>query len=98
VEANITALLTRSRFLDVVTNKSADISYYLARRQLSAQRGDHCLRSEDYTSTYCFGQAPHLVYLDMMPLSSMPKGIGIWIGEATTQAGAGCCGASAGTS
>src|ERR1700733_2053365 len=68
-------------FLDVVTNKSADVvRIYLppdANCLLSVT--DHCLRSRDYVNVIVADKQPLLQYLDMEEaVNHCTKGIGIW--------------------
>jgi xylulose-5-phosphate/fructose-6-phosphate phosphoketolase len=76
-------------FLDVVTNKSAEIvRIYLppdANCLLSV--ADHCLRSTDYVNVIVADKQSHLQYLDMdAAVKHCTKGIGIW-DWASTDAG-----------
>ncbi len=68
-------------FLDVVTNKSADVvRIYLppdANCLLSV--ADHCLRSRDYVNVIVADKQDHLQYLAMdEAVTHCTKGIGIW--------------------
>ena len=68
-------------FLDVVTNKSADVvRIYLppdANCLLSVT--DHCLRSRDYVNVIVADKQEHLQYLTMeQAVNHCTKGIGIW--------------------
>ena len=68
-------------FLDVVTNKSADVvRIYLppdANCLLSV--ADHCLRSRDYVNVIVADKQDHLQYLTMEEaINHCTKGIGIW--------------------
>ena len=68
-------------FLDVVTNKSADVvRIYLppdANCLLSV--ADHCLRSRDYVNVIVADKQDHLQYLNMDDaVTHCTKGIGIW--------------------
>ena len=68
-------------FLDVVTNKSADVvRIYLppdANCLLSV--ADHCLRSRDYVNVIVADKQDHLQYLSMdEAVMHCTKGIGIW--------------------
>jgi xylulose-5-phosphate/fructose-6-phosphate phosphoketolase len=68
-------------FLDVVTNKSADVvRIYLppdANCLLSV--ADHCLRSRDYVNVIVADKQEHLQYLTMADaVTHCTKGIGIW--------------------
>ena len=68
-------------FLDVVTNKSADVvRIYLppdANCLLSVT--DHCLRSRDYVNVIVADKQDHLQYLSMEDaVNHCTKGIGIW--------------------
>jgi xylulose-5-phosphate/fructose-6-phosphate phosphoketolase len=68
-------------FLDVVTNKSADVvRIYLppdANCLLSVT--DHCLRSRDYVNVIVADKQEHLQYLTMEEaVNDCTKGIGIW--------------------
>ncbi len=68
-------------FLDVVTNKSADVvRIYLppdANCLLSV--ADHCLRSRDYVNVIVADKQDHLQYLTMdEAINHCTKGIGIW--------------------
>jgi xylulose-5-phosphate/fructose-6-phosphate phosphoketolase len=68
-------------FLDVVTNKSADVvRIYLppdANCLLSV--ADHCLRSRDYVNVIVADKQDHLQYLGMEDaVTHCTKGIGIW--------------------
>jgi xylulose-5-phosphate/fructose-6-phosphate phosphoketolase len=68
-------------FLDVVSNKSADITriYLPPDANCLLSVADHCLRSEDYVNVIVSDKQPHLVYLDMdAAITHCTKGIGIW--------------------
>ena len=68
-------------FLDVVSNKSADITriYLPPDANCLLSVADHCLRSEDYVNVIVADKQPHLVYLDMdAAIIHCTKGIGIW--------------------
>jgi xylulose-5-phosphate/fructose-6-phosphate phosphoketolase len=68
-------------FLDVVSNKSADITriYLPPDANCLLSVADHCLRSEDYVNVIVSDKQPHLVYLDMdAAIIHCTKGIGIW--------------------
>jgi xylulose-5-phosphate/fructose-6-phosphate phosphoketolase len=68
-------------FLDVVSNKSADITriYLPPDANCLLSVADHCLRSEDYVNVIISDKQPHLVYLDMeAAITHCTKGIGIW--------------------
>jgi xylulose-5-phosphate/fructose-6-phosphate phosphoketolase len=68
-------------FLDVVSNKSADITriYLPPDANCLLSVADHCLRSEDYVNVIVADKQPHLVYLDMdAAITHCTKGIGIW--------------------
>jgi xylulose-5-phosphate/fructose-6-phosphate phosphoketolase len=75
-------------FLDVVTNKSADVvRIYLppdANCLLSV--ADHCLRSRDYVNVIVADKQDHLQYLTMEDaVTHCAKGIGIWDWASTDQ-------------
>ncbi len=68
-------------FLDVVTNKSAEITriYLPPDANCLLSVADHCLRSTDYVNVIVADKQPHLVYLDMdAAIKHCTKGIGIW--------------------
>jgi len=68
-------------FLDVVSNKSADITriYLPPDANCLLSVADHCLRSENYVNVIVADKQPHLVYLDMeAAVIHCTKGIGIW--------------------
>jgi xylulose-5-phosphate/fructose-6-phosphate phosphoketolase len=68
-------------FLDVVSNKSADITriYLPPDANCLLSVADHCLRSENYVNVIVADKQPHLVYLDMdAAIVHCTKGIGIW--------------------
>jgi xylulose-5-phosphate/fructose-6-phosphate phosphoketolase len=68
-------------FLDVVSNKSADITriYLPPDANCLLSVADHCLRSEDYVNVIVSDKQPHLVYLDTdAAITHCTKGIGIW--------------------
>jgi len=68
-------------FLDVVSNKSADITriYLPPDANCLLSVADHCLRSENYVNVIVSDKQPHLVYLDMeAAIIHCTKGIGIW--------------------
>ena len=68
-------------FLDVVSNKSADITriYLPPDANCLLSVADHCLRSEDYVNVIVADKQLHLVYLDMeAAIIHCTKGIGIW--------------------
>jgi xylulose-5-phosphate/fructose-6-phosphate phosphoketolase len=68
-------------FLDVVSNKSADITriYLPPDANCLLSVANHCLRSEDYVNVIVADKQPHLVYLDMdAAIIHCTKGIGIW--------------------
>jgi len=68
-------------FLDVVSNKSADITriYLPPDANCLLSVADHCLRSEDYVNVIVADKQNHLVYLDMeSAIIHCTKGIGIW--------------------
>ena len=68
-------------FLDVVSNKSADITriYLPPDANCLLSVADHCLRSKDYVNVIVSDKQPHLVYLDMdAAIVHCTKGIGIW--------------------
>jgi len=77
-------------FLDVVTNKSADVvRIYLppdANCLLSV--ADHCLRSRDYVNVIVADKQEHLQYLTMeQAVTHCTKGIGIWDWASTDETG-----------
>ena len=77
-------------FLDVVTNKSADVvRIYLppdANCLLSVT--DHCLRSRDYVNVIVADKQEHLQYLTMeQAVTHCTKGIGIWDWASTDETG-----------
>jgi xylulose-5-phosphate/fructose-6-phosphate phosphoketolase len=68
-------------FLDVVTNKSPDITriYLPPDANCLLSVGDHCLRSVDYVNVIVADKALHLQYLTMdQAVDHCTKGIGIW--------------------
>ena len=68
-------------FLDVVTNKSAEITriYLPPDANCLLSVADHCLRSTDYVNVIVSDKQPHLLYLDMdAAINHCTKGIGIW--------------------
>lgn len=68
-------------FLDVVSNKSADITriYLPPDANCLLSVADHCLRSKNYVNVIVSDKQPHLVYLDMdAAIVHCTKGIGIW--------------------
>ncbi len=68
-------------FLDVVTNKSADITriYLPPDANCLLSVGDHCLRSSNYVNVIVADKQQHLNYLDMdSAINHCTKGIGIW--------------------
>ncbi len=68
-------------FLDVVSNKSADITriYLPPDANCLLSVADHCLRSKNYVNVIVADKQPHLVYLDMdEAILHCTKGIGIW--------------------
>jgi xylulose-5-phosphate/fructose-6-phosphate phosphoketolase len=68
-------------FLDVVTNKSAEITriYLPPDANCLLSVADHCLRSTDYVNVIVADKQPHLQYLDMdSAITHCTKGIGIW--------------------
>lgn len=68
-------------FLDVVTNKSPDITriYLPPDANCLLSVGDHCLRSKNYVNVIVADKAPHLQYLNMdAAIKHCTKGIGIW--------------------
>jgi xylulose-5-phosphate/fructose-6-phosphate phosphoketolase len=68
-------------FLDVVSNKSADITriYLPPDANCLLSVADHCLRSQNYVNVIVSDKQPHLVYLDMdAAIVHCTKGIGIW--------------------
>ena len=68
-------------FLDVVTNKSAEITriYLPPDANCLLSVADHCLRSTDYVNVIVADKQPHLLYLDMdAAIKHCTKGIGIW--------------------
>jgi xylulose-5-phosphate/fructose-6-phosphate phosphoketolase len=77
-------------FLDVVTNKSADVvRIYLppdANCLLSV--ANHCLRSRDYVNVIVADKQEHLQYLTMeQAVTHCTKGIGIWDWASTDETG-----------
>ncbi len=68
-------------FLDVVTNKSADITriYLPPDANCLLSVGDHCLRSTNYVNVIVADKQPHLNYLPIdEAIDHCTKGIGIW--------------------
>ena len=68
-------------FLDVVSNKSADIAriYLPPDANCLLSVADHSLRSKNYVNVIVADKQPHLVYLDMdAAIIHCTKGIGIW--------------------
>ncbi|MHB1699780.1 MAG: phosphoketolase family protein [Acidobacteriaceae bacterium] len=68
-------------FLDVVSNKSADIAriYLPPDANCLLSVADHSLRSMNYVNVIVADKQPHLVYLDMdAAIIHCTKGIGIW--------------------
>ncbi|MFY9980378.1 MAG: phosphoketolase, partial [Candidatus Sulfotelmatobacter sp.] len=68
-------------FLDVVTNKSADVVriYLPPDANCLLSTADHCLRSVDYVNVIVADKQEHLQYLDMEEaINHCTKGIGIW--------------------
>lgn len=68
-------------FLDVVSNKSADITriYLPPDANCLLSVADHCLRSKNYVNVIVSDKQPHLVYLDIdAAIVHCTKGIGIW--------------------
>lgn len=68
-------------FLDVVTNKSADVAriYLPPDANCLLSVADHCLRSTDYVNVIVADKQSHLQYLDMeSAINHCTKGIGIW--------------------
>jgi xylulose-5-phosphate/fructose-6-phosphate phosphoketolase len=68
-------------FLDVVSNKSAEISriYLPPDANCLLSVADHCLRSENYVNVIVADKQAHLVYLNMeAAVLHCTKGIGIW--------------------
>ena len=68
-------------FLDVVTNKSPEVTriYLPPDANCLLSVGDHCLRSTNYVNVIVADKAPHLQYLDMdAAVNHCTKGIGIW--------------------
>lgn len=68
-------------FLDVVSNKSADITriYLPPDANCLLSVADHCLRSKNYVNVIVSDKQPHLLYLDMdAAIVHCTKGIGIW--------------------
>ncbi len=68
-------------FLDVVTNKSAEITriYLPPDANCLLSVADHCLRAVDYVNVIVADKQPHLQYLDMnSAVDHCTKGIGIW--------------------
>jgi xylulose-5-phosphate/fructose-6-phosphate phosphoketolase len=77
-------------FLDVVTNKSADVTriYLPPDANCLLSVADHCLRSVNYVNVIVADKQPHLQYLSMdAAINHCTKGIGIW-GWASTDQGA----------
>ena len=75
-------------FLDVVSNKSADITriYLPPDANCLLSVADHCLRSRDYVNVIVADKQPHLVYLDMEEaVRHCTKGIGIWSWASTDE-------------
>ena len=76
-------------FLDVVTNKSADVVriYLPPDANCLLSTADHCFRSVDYVNVIVADKQSHLQYLDMdSAIKHCTKGIGIW-DWASTDAG-----------
>jgi xylulose-5-phosphate/fructose-6-phosphate phosphoketolase len=76
-------------FLDVVTNKSPEITriYLPPDANCLLSVGSHCLESTNYVNVIVADKAPHLQYLDMdSAVKHCTKGIGIW-DWASTDAG-----------
>ena len=68
-------------FLDVVTNKSADVTriYLPPDANCLLSVADHCLRSSNYVNVIVSDKQPHLNYLDIdEAIRHCTKGIGIW--------------------
>ena len=68
-------------FLDVVTNKSADVVriYLPPDANCLLSTADHCFRSVDYVNVIVADKQSHLQYLDMdSAIKHCTKGIGIW--------------------
>jgi xylulose-5-phosphate/fructose-6-phosphate phosphoketolase len=68
-------------FLDVVTNKSAEITriYLPPDANCLLSVADHCLRSTNYVNVIVADKQPHLQYLDMdAAIKHSAKGIGVW--------------------
>ncbi len=68
-------------FLDVVTNKSADVTriYLPPDANCLLSVADHCLRSSNYVNVIVSDKQPHLNYLDIdSAIRHCTKGIGIW--------------------
>jgi xylulose-5-phosphate/fructose-6-phosphate phosphoketolase len=68
-------------FLDVVTNKSADVAriYMPPDANCLLSVADHCLRSRDYVNVIVADKQEHLQYLTMADaVKHCTKGIGIW--------------------
>ena len=75
-------------FLDVVTNKSADITriYLPPDANCLLSVGDHCLRSSNYVNVIVADKQPHLNYLDIeSAINHCTKGISIWEWASTDQ-------------
>lgn len=75
-------------FLDVVTNKSPDITriYLPPDANCLLSVADHCLRSTDYVNVIVSDKKPHLQYLNMdEAVKHCSKGIGIWNWASTDQ-------------
>ncbi len=68
-------------FLDVVTNKSADVTriYLPPDANCLLSVADHCLRSTNYVNVIVADKQPHLNYLSVEDaIRHCTKGIGIW--------------------
>ncbi len=77
-------------FLDVVTNKSAEITrvYLPPDANCLLSVADHCLRSVDYINVIVADKQPHLQYLDIeTAIRHCTKGIGIWDWASNDQGG-----------
>ena len=75
-------------FLDVVTNKSADVTriYLPPDANCLLSVGDHCLRSSNYVNVIVADKQPHLNYMDIdSAVNHCTKGIGIWEWASTDQ-------------
>lgn len=75
-------------FLDVVTNKSPDITriYLPPDANCLLSVADHCLRSTDYINVIVADKKPHLQYLTMdEAVLHCSKGIGVWSWASTDQ-------------